>query len=314
MSKSLLLGAALLMTVSGASYARDYSVAGSHVEIGAEEQVDDLSIAGGTVEVHAPVQGDVSMIAGGAVLRGEVSGDVSVIAGKVDIYSHVKGDVTAIAGTVVLHEGAKVDGEVTGGRILNDNGALVEGTPGSSKWKLNLNSGKDNNPSHALTWRERVYSALFATVLFAIFGGLLRSVGPRLSKRIADKAAGPHVALWRDGVVLTILTTLLMIGMTVTIVGIPAVCCLLFGIAMALPAICFVHGVGYAELWLGKRIPQAFVLRLIVAVILGAMTQVPFGGLFFAVFGFIAVGAAWNAWRERKTQPVAVGSEMVISK
>ena len=310
MFKPIVVSLAMLSFVPTLAQAKDYSVAGSHAEIGVDENVDDLSVAGGTADVKAVVHGDVSVVAGGVVLRAPVEGDVSVVAGQVDIYSEVKGDVHIVAGKVNLHDGAKVLGKMRHMPGISDRDDDADAS-----------TGRNEVPEPP----QPVRSALFSAVVFAIFGGLLRWLMPESGKRMVAMQTRPVVGMFVSGVATALLGILILLGLTVTIIGIPVMAMLVFGIAMAIPALIFVYSYGYLDSLVGPRGKDerqqrtlGILLRVGTALLLGALTQIPYGALLLNVLLLLAMGAAWTAWRERKTQrtaaPPSISSEIMISK
>lgn len=297
MHKSLALCFALAAASPAAAYAKDYAVTGSHLEIAAEENVDDLSVAGGTADVRAVVHGDVSVLGGGVQLRAPVEGDVSVMAGQVDIYSDVKGDVDIVMGKVNLHDGAKILGK-------------MRHMPGMSHADHDDASVREEAPEPA----HPVRSALYYAVVFAIFGGLFRWLMPHSSARMLDMQQRPAVSMFLSGIMTSLLGTLLLLGLTVTLVGIPLMLLLVFAALVAVPALVAHYSYGYLDRMLKLAPRWEPALRVGNVLLLGAITQVPHGGLMLSLFSMLALGAAWHTWTSRKSQPEApTSSTMSIS-
>ncbi len=303
MFKYAILSLTLLSLAPALAQAKDYSVAGSHAEIGVDENVDDLSVAGGTADVLAVVHGDVSVVAGGVVLRAPVEGNVSVVAGQVDLYSEVKGDVHVVAGKVNLHDGAKVLGKMRHMPGIDDDPDAGTAHAGAIEAP---------EPPHP------VRSALFAAVVFAIFGGLFRWLMPESGKRMVAMQTRPPVSMLVSGLMASILGALILLGLTVTVIGIPVMAMLVFGIAVAIPALTAHYAYGYLDRMLALPAKWEPALRVGNVLLLGAILQVPFGGALLSLFLLLAIGAAWTVWRERNTQPTAAplstSAEMMISK
>jgi hypothetical protein len=189
----------------------------------------DLVRIGGSVTVLRDelVQGDVVAIGGSADVDGEVTGEVTVIGGTLNLGPDavVRRDVSVVGGTLNRSAGARLYGAV------NDVGV---GAPFPSNRRLGPNLS-----FWARYWRV---GGLFGTLLrmtLLILGALLVvALGGRFVEAVADRAASEPLRSGLAGLLAEVLFLPLLlitiVVLAVSIIGIPLLLLVPFGIVLAI--------------------------------------------------------------------------------
>ncbi len=89
-------------------------VVGSNRTIESDEIVENVALFGGYLKILGRVEGDAAVVGGSVTVEGEVTGDVTAVGGVVRLLdgAHVMGDVASVGGEVYQDDGARVDGDI----------------------------------------------------------------------------------------------------------------------------------------------------------------------------------------------------------
>jgi hypothetical protein len=251
--------------------------------------IPDIDIAG----VLAPLS-EIQVSLGGlprqmlhgpvTIDRGEtVEGDLIVASGGLTLAGEVEGDVIALRGDVRLRRGARVDGDVIAvhGRVRND-GARVGGRI--------VSRAALASPS-ASPIRSSI-SVLGIVIAMALIGSGLLILAPRHLAIGAETIAAAPGRAFAAGLVgqALLLPTLVMlvVGLTITIVGVVAVPFAVLGYAL-LAAAAVLGGFLAVSQVVGERFAESRFLQRLPVAAQGAVPPLVVG---IAVFGIVWLGAA----------------------
>lgn len=247
-----------LPMAAGVASAQDQRTGGS-VTVGPDETHDgDLETTAGTVQVDGTINGDLEATGGSVTITGDVNGDVTATAGTVIITGDIEGELTATGGDVHIREGATVGGpaEVTGGTISVDgtvNGdtrldgeTVTVGPTATIDGDLTYTADEFERSENAqitgsVTERESAGAGPFADIsvpdipdvlmtplagvyLFlanAMLGAIVLVLVPRFSDQVTEQGVDRPVVSGGIGIVTLIGMPVLLIGLLISIVGIP---------------------------------------------------------------------------------------------
>jgi len=192
-----------------------------------------------TVARGERVQGDVVAVMGNAQVDGEVDGDLNVVMGSANLGPEaiVTGDLNVVGGSLNRAPGARVDGSVhnvgSGGRAVVSASRMsnLMGRPFFSR----LGS---------------LAGTLIRVALLALLALALMAFGRSAVERVADRAASDPVRAGLTGFAAQILfvpvVVLTVVVLAVSIVGIPLILLVPFGIVLAvIVAVMGFTGVAY---------------------------------------------------------------------
>jgi hypothetical protein len=192
---------------------------------------DVVRIAGSvTVGADETVEGDVTAIGGSADIQGEVNGQVTVIGGTANLGpdAHIHGDVHVVGGTLNRAPGARIDGrvdEVGMGGLNGFGSAFGRRLPNPIWWGTFVRVGS-------------LIGTLVRIAVLAMLMVIVVALGARHVEGIADQAATDP---WRSGIVGLLAEILFLplivatvIFLAVSVIGLPLLVLVPFGIVMAL--------------------------------------------------------------------------------
>ena len=181
---------------------RDVEVFGNDLRIAEDETVRNVTVMGGSVEIEGHVTGNLSVLGGSAHLH---SGAI------------VDGDASVTGGSIAVDPGARIDGNlgVLGGSIEGAENAKVGGSV-----KLDPSDGKDSASFLKRTGRS-IADGLRSAALLFLLGVLFIALGGDRSEMLrAELAARPMKSL-ALGVVGSFAATVVLLGLCLTVIGIP---------------------------------------------------------------------------------------------
>lgn len=197
---------------------------------------DLVRIGGGiTVGRDEVVQGDVVAIGGSADIDGEVARDVTVVGGSLNLgpQSLVRGDVAVIGGTLNRSPGARIDGQVNNvgfGGQLPFNARLARGFV----FRRPFSPGRDSRFAGA--WVGGAAGTVLRLTMLLLSGLVVVALGGRLVESIANRAATEPLRAGLVGLLAEVLFVPLLVitvvVLAVSIVGIPLLLLVPFGIVL----------------------------------------------------------------------------------
>ena len=265
----------------------------------------------------------VILFNGDATIRGRVAEDLLVINGKARVDGAVDGHLAVLGGQTVLGPNARIGGVVAlvGSELKQDpaariGDALIElwssraprGMVRTADWvRDGLLQGRFVVPSHPWTWPAAGVCLLIALALNAL---VPKGVDGCMSM-VQNRPVGAFIS----GVFILIFTSLLLLLLTISLVGLPAVPFLLTALALSVlfgtAAICRLAGHKLASLFAcdwGQGTAAALTLG---ALLCFAAASIPLaGGLLCFVLAPVGVGAATRTaldrLRREKTVPASL--------
>jgi hypothetical protein len=277
----------------------------------AKELQDDKIVAGGTFILASgdTLDGNLLIFGGSATLEkdSQVNGDVALMGGTLNIDGRVTGNVVGLGGVVNLGQQALVEGDLTmlaatlnrdeGSRV---NGQIVNGlqTPFHFEFPgVTVPSVQPLRVNVLPIWNVMWF--FFRTFLWAALAVLVAMFLPAATRRTAEAIVKQPVLVGGVGLITTIVTPLLLIGIAITIILIPI--SLVGALAMAVAWFFGRIVIGYE---VGKRFAEmlkqdwpiavaagigTFILALVVD---GANELIPcVGWLFPVMVGILGLGA-----------------------
>lgn len=257
----------------------------------------DVSVARGE-----RVDGDVVAVMGNAQIDGEVDGDLNVVMGSANLGPEavVTGDLNVVGGSLNRAPGARVDGSVhnvgSGGRAAAASTVVPNIVRGGILGRLGS-----------------FMATLIRVALLALMALALMAFGRSSVERVAERAAADPVRAGLTGFVAQILfvpvVLLTIVVLAVSIVGIPLILLVPFGIVLAvIVAVVGFTGVAYQ---VGRMLNERFgwsghgeyvtVLLGIVTVaaitLLARSVALVAGGFFgwpLSALGYVVEYAAWT--------------------
>ena len=276
-----------------------------------------------TVERDERVEGDLVVVFGNAYIDGEVDGDVTVVMGNLYLRpeSVVRNDVNVVGGMLNRDTGARVDGRIENVNIGNDRWS----------WRWPIWTAMPGFWFPSLAGRV---GSLAGTVLRIGFLGLLAlvvvAVGRSTIERIADRTASDPVRAGLVGFFAQLLffplLVITIIVLLVTIIGIPLLLLVPFGIVLVLAML--VVGFTGVAYHVGRVLNHRFgwtgrgsyptvvlgVLTIALITLLARSAAVVGGGFFtfpFSAVGYVVEYVAWTVgfgaailvWLQRRQTP-----------
>jgi hypothetical protein len=187
---------------------------------------DLVRIGGGvTVGRDEVVQGDVVAIGGPADINGEVARDVTVVGGSLNLGPEalVRGDVTVVGGTLNRSPGARVSGKV-------DNVAFGEQFP------FNRRLGRSLVLRRPFSRVGSLLGTVLRMTLLLLSALVIVALGGRLVESIANRAATEPLRAGLVGLLAEVLflplLVITIVVLAVSIVGIPLLLLVPFGIVL----------------------------------------------------------------------------------
>lgn len=261
----------------------------------------NLLVFGGsaTLEKGSQVNGDVALLGGTLNIDGEITGNVVGFGGVVNLGATalVEGDLTTLAATLNRDQGSRVNGQIVNGLQTPFHfefpGVTVISPPEIPAVPSVPTVQVGITPIWNVMW------FFFRTFLWAALAVLVAMFLPVATRRTASALVSQPVLVGGIGLITTIITPLLLIGIAITIILIPI--SLVGVLAMAVAwffgrvVIGFEVGQRLAEMF-KQDWPAAvaagigtFILALVVD---GARELIPcVGWLFPAMVGVIGLGA-----------------------
>jgi uncharacterized RDD family membrane protein YckC len=248
--------------------------------------------------------GDVVSVLGDTRVTGTVSDDAVAVLGSTYVDGKVHGDAVAVLGDVELGPNAEIDGNVVaiGGVLQRDPAAIVHGNVqnilgsfGNAGWLQTwihhcLLYGRPLALVHGLGWAWGLaftFLALYACLALLFREGLTRCV------QTFEAQPGRAVLA---ALIAMLLTPVLVVLLCVTVIGIPAVPFVVFGLVCA-----GLFGKAVMLAWLGRRLTghrgagpasHPAVAVLIGGVLVMVLYLVPvLGFLVYKLLGLLGLGA-----------------------
>jgi len=270
-------------------------VVGRSLTVRSDEIAEDVVVIGNNLRIEGEVLGDALAVGGRVWVDGRVSGDVAAIGGGVELKegARIHGDVVSVGGGIEREAGAQVFGEITevavGAQILDFS------RWGDWDWGFEPPRIQTHSPFRGFWRTAGGLAKIFWLIFIASLVFLILQPQVRRAERIA--AAEP----WKAGLVglaamigffafFLPLLVIVCIVLTVTIVGIPLVLLLIFGVVVAAIALPLM-GYAASALRVGGILQNRFPGRLGQGVIL-----VVVGVVAIEVWSFLAhilSGAGW---------------------
>ena len=254
-----------------------------------------------TVARGERVDGDVVAVMGNAQIDGEVDGDLNVVMGSANLGPEaiVTGDLNVVGGTLNRAPGARVDGSVhnvgSGGRA-----AAVSTAPNIMRAGFFSRLGS-------------LAGTLIRVALLALLALALMAFGRSSVEKVADRAAADPVRAGLTGFAAQILfvpvVVLTIVVLAVSIVGIPLILLVPFGIVLAvIVAVMGFTGVAYH---VGRMLNGRFgwaghgeyvtlllgVVTIVALTLLARSVALVAGGILgwpLSAVGFLVEYAAWT--------------------
>ena len=280
----------------------DKVCAGGSVVVEPGTTVRSMALFGcsGVVRSEGTVTGDAVVMGGSLLIEkgARVSKGVAILGGSVVIDGEVGGDVSVAGGSVVLSDTAVVNGNlrIAGGTVQRSGGATVRGSV-----------SQENNPRfpgvppipvvpRVPFFGSRLFSGgfdflhgVFSALAFAALGAVLVALFPAPVRRVSETAEHHFVPSVGVGCLTLIVSMFVIVGLVITIIGIPVVVLL---VIVGAAAWCF----GWISIGAlaGERILRALnarnvapVLAVVVGVLVIALVaEVPFfGGIVWLLVG-----------------------------
>jgi hypothetical protein len=271
---------------------------------------DLVHIGGGlTVARDELVVGDVVAIGGSADVDGEVTGDVAVIGGSLNLGPDavVRRDVSVIGGSLNRSPGARISGQAN---EVGLSGQAPVGSAFGSAFRRNLLFGR---PFSQL---GRLLATVLRISLLILSALVVMTLGKRFVQAIADRAAAEPLRSGFVGLLMEVLFVPLLIVtivvLAVSIIGIPLLLLVPFGIVLAV-VLMLIGFTGVASL-VGRIVSDRFGIKrgpyasvalgvvVVVGLTLIARLVALAGGLVFglvvastlAAVGYLAEYVAWT--------------------
>lgn len=244
-------------------------VIGGSLTIGPNETVESAVVIGGTLTVAGRVRHDAVVVAGKLIARPSAA---------------IGGDVVAVAGNLALHDGAIVHGDrISMGGPFNG---------GLAKVIAALAHGGDISPMALFVFN--FVGVLVRALLLFVLAVLLVSFAPTRTQRVREFLSIRPGASIAGGMVLLVGMIPACLLLVVTLVGIPLIPVLLFGLLSLM-----VIGLTSLMIWVGESVPLfegrktplgAMMIGLVLLTLIGLIPAV--GHVALAVLSFMAAGAA----------------------
>jgi hypothetical protein len=276
-----------------------------------------------TVARDERVEGDLVVVFGNAYVDGEVDGDVTVVMGNLYLRpeSVVRSDVNVVGGILNRDTGSRIDGRIENVNIGNDQWS----------WRWPIWSAMPGMMVGSFLGRV---GSLAGTVLRIALLGLLAlvivAVGRTTIERIADRTASDPVRAGLVGFFAQLLffplLVITIIVLLVTIIGIPLLLLVPFGIVLVLAML--VVGFTGVAFHVGRVLNHRFgwtgrgayatvllgVLTIALITLLARAAAVVGGGFFtfpFSAVGYVVEYVAWTlgfgaailVWLQRRQMP-----------
>jgi hypothetical protein len=260
-----------------------------HIEAG-EVHEGDLVIFGGSASIDGRVTGDVVVFGGSVSLAGEVDGDAVVFGGSMnlDATAVVKGGVVAIGGSLHRDDAAKVGKEIVtvGNKIWISE--LIKTLASDHRYDMHFQGPTfDFLPLFNLI--SFIWWGIISLLLVIFLGRNVESAGETLKQQTFKSLVA--------GVAFGFIALVLLIGFTITIIGLPLTFVLfLFCVGLyifSVPVGFIAIGKGLMELF-GRSNTSLIASAAIGWILLFLIRLIPFGlGLIiWSVWIAAAVGAA----------------------
>lgn len=244
-----LMSLLLLLAVPSPAFAQDSGpqdqiVVGGDYTLPAGESVANLTVVGGNavLEEGSTVVDTVTMIGGNLTIKGVVAKNIHIYGGQLTLgdTAVVNGDIYIGGGNLTRAEGAQVEGDVSRTTELPFNFNLPK-TP-----VITL-------PRYLSDLGRQLFGFGMQTVGLAVLAMLVMLFAPKVTERAGDAALARPWAAGGLGLLVAILTPPLLIGFTITVIGIPITFLLLVAVSILLTF-------GWIALGLevGKRLALAF--------------------------------------------------------
>jgi hypothetical protein len=270
---------------------------------------ENLTVPEGTVR-----KGDVAIFGGNGDVRGKVVGDIVIFGGSIVISGTVTGDAVVFGGTVDLKSTAKIQGSMVslGGSVNREEGAFIgddaidiSGIPfmsSLSRWisrKVDASSVDHFQMEDESKSRFGALSSFHLIAIFIWFLVICISVVlfSRNIERAGDVMRSESLKSLVAGFLFHTASLILLLGLTITVIGLPLALLLLIFWAVvcmfSVPVGCYVLGKRIWELF-SHGTTSIFVSAVTGLVILGLVRYIPFflGFLIWHLWFMAGVGAA----------------------
>lgn len=229
----------------------------------------------GRIQVGGTLRGDAMTMNGDVSVSGTVTGSVRTMNGSIILAptAVVGGDVWAANGRVDLQPGAQVRGRISQGRIFGPSPQTpppppITPPPGPRPWRWQWNGWWPNVMRAMATW---------TMISFIILAAIVAAVFPVTVRRIADTLHQVPGEALLAGVALWVALPLLVVALAISVVGIPVLVFLPFGVMLIGLA-----GFAGASQLIGDRLLGGFEQQhttaleaLVGAVVLGVLVFIP---------------------------------------
>ncbi|HEY8079046.1 MAG TPA: hypothetical protein VIF62_33165 [Labilithrix sp.] len=252
---------------------------------------EDRNVVGGSANVE---KGDIvhtlTITGGSAKVRGTVTGDLVVAGGSVKIEEggRVVGNVTVFGGSVKVERGGRIDGDVgvVGGSLKREDGSFVGGQvvdraqDKHGKISVKVDDGnvstsvKPDPPQGRIQRAAHSFGeSLTKMALLFVLGCVFLALGTQRMEMLRVEAAARPMRSFAMGILGAIGAFFVVVGGSITIVGIPFV---VLGVLLATFAL---------------YVAIAAVLTTFGHAVLGHKTQNPYLHLLFGCGVFLILGA-----------------------
>jgi hypothetical protein len=277
---------------------------GGNIVVESGTAADDTVLFGGNATIrNGGSIGDIVLFGGNLTVEAEgfVRGDAVLFGGNVDMAGTIDGDVVLIGGNLNLKPTAIVKGNVrlVGGHINRSAGAVIRGSvTEETRWNPRINLGPPfiNDPFiTARNFGNNLLNSFITTLALAALGVLVLAFFPQPTRRVMDTAQSATLPSFGVGCLTIIVGGVLMIGLTVTLIGIPLT--VLLGLTMAATWFFGWIALGYL---IGEKVLQGLKVRDIApmlamvfgVILIGIIGQAPCVGLLASLLlGTLGVGA-----------------------
>jgi hypothetical protein len=269
----------------------DRNVVGGSLTIERGEVVRTVTVTGGSVKVFGTVTGDL-VVAGGSA--------------KVEEGAHVVGSATAFGGSLKVAKGARIDGDVgvVGGSLKREEGAIIGGkvVGGDRKGnvKVSLTDGEvttsveesaQPSPSTAASAAHAFGKAVTRKALLFVFGCILLALATGRMDRLRAEVAARPMRSFALGIVGAIAGSIGLVGLCVTVVGIPlallALLVFVFSLYGSIAAVLTTFGAAV----IGHKTKNPYLHLLLGCAVLLVVSAIPYvGGIVTFGVAMIALG------------------------
>lgn len=221
----LALAAVPIPAIAAEGSPEDATIFGGDYTLENGESLKDLTVLGGNVELEIGTTVDhITIVGGNLTVGGKVEDDIHIYGGNLDLgmTAMVEGDVHVVGGSFDRDEHATIRGEIIEGAPFNIH---IPGLP-ISEGPIFISRSQD------MAWQ--VMGAFSKALGLAILAVLACLAVPQPLARASLAAYTRPLEAGGVGLLVAILTPVLLIGFTITVIGIPITVLLALAVAILL--------------------------------------------------------------------------------